>query len=223
MKPGKPPNWGPGAESGVGTAIGVESCVWFTMAKGCVTETFYPRPDLAHTRCIFLMVTGRDGFFSDERLHTIQKVCMPAPGGPLFEAVNHCCHDRYRITKTIATDPYRDVLIQRVRFDPIAQREILKLWVFLVPAVENEAYGNDASIDPAGQCLIARRANFAIALTTSCGFSRRGCFYQGPDDLWSRLKNGMAVTDFPDHAEDANVLLAGEVDYRESGGEFIVA
>jgi hypothetical protein len=104
------------------------------------------------------MVTGRDGFFSDERLHTIQKVRMPAPGVPLFEAVNHCCHDRYRITKTIATDPYRDVLIQRVRFDPIAQREILKLWVFLVPAVENEAYGNDASIDPAGQCLIARRA-----------------------------------------------------------------
>src|SRR5689334_19081538 len=42
MKPGKPPSWGPGGKSAVGTALSPDSCVWFTMARGCITETFYP-------------------------------------------------------------------------------------------------------------------------------------------------------------------------------------
>src|ERR1051325_7246640 len=108
MKPGKPPSWGSGAKSAVGSAITPESCVWFTMARGCITETFYPRPDIAHTRCLFLLVTGQDGFFCDERLDTIQTVRAPEPGVPLFEVVNRCRNDRYSIMKTVITDPFRN-------------------------------------------------------------------------------------------------------------------
>jgi len=223
MKPGNPPSWGSGAKSAVGTAATRESCVWFTLARGCITETFYPRPDLAHTRCLFLTVTTPDGFFSDERLDTIQTVRMPEPGVPLFEVVNRCRNDRYSITKTVATDPARNVLIQRIRFERISPHDIFRLWVFLAPALGNEAYGNDASIDPAHTALVASRQQFAMALTASCGFVQAGCFYQGPRDLWNRLKNNEPIADFPDHAGDGNVLLAGEVDLRNGDGDLLLA
>src|SRR6266702_621380 len=61
------------------------------------------------------------------------------------------------------------------------------------------------------------------ALTASCGFSNRGCFYQGPDDLWNCLRCCKIACNFPDHVDDGNVLLAAELDYRKSNGEFVIA
>jgi glucoamylase len=115
------------------------------------------------------------------------------------------------------------VLLQRVRFEPISPKDRLQLWAILLPAIGNEAYGNDAFADPARNMLTAVRGNFALALTASSGFLRQGCFYQGPDDLWNRLKDGRAIDDLPNHAISGNVLVAGEIDYRKSSGEFLLA
>src|SRR5689334_15534814 len=129
MKIGSPPSWGPGGKSAIGTAIGDQSCVWFTMAEGCLTETYYPRPDLAHTRYMFLVVTDGKGFFSDERLDDNHDTRLPEAGVPLFESQNRCRH-RYTISKTTFTDPFRDVVLQRVLFKQSSGREGLRLWVF---------------------------------------------------------------------------------------------
>ena len=215
-KPGKPPTWGPGAKSGVGTAIGPASCVWFTMAQGCITETFYPRPDLAQTRCVFLVVTDGAGFFSDERLDASHTVRIPERAVPLFEVENLCRRNRYRISKTILTDPSRHALLQRVRFERISQADRLRLWILLLPAIDNEAYGNAGTVDPRRNMLIAARGNFALAMTASCGFSRSGCYYQGPNDLWNRLKAGEAIDHLVNQVNDGNVLVAGEIDCGKS-------
>src|SRR5579885_1002847 len=119
MYPGKPPSWGPGGKSAVGTSAGPYSLVWFTMAQGCITETYFPRPDCANTRTMFLVVTEDHGFFSDERLHASHSTRMVEPGVPLYETENRCNAGRYRILKTTLTDPSRNVLIQRIRFDPV--------------------------------------------------------------------------------------------------------
>src|SRR5262249_55057942 len=69
----------------------------------------------------------------------------------------------------------------------------------------------------------ATRGDFALAMAASCGFTRRGCYYQGPNDLWNLLKTGTAISHLPNCVNDGNVLVAGEIDHRKSGGEFVLA
>src|SRR6185312_10571700 len=65
--PGDEPRWATAAKQGVGTALcptaNSTSLVWFTLAQGILTEIFYPRVDLAGTRDLGLIVTGKNGYF----------------------------------------------------------------------------------------------------------------------------------------------------------------
>jgi hypothetical protein len=63
--PGVAPLWAPGAKGAIGTCLGPQSPVWFTVAEGVLTEVYYPRVDLANTRDLqFLLVgPGPDDFF----------------------------------------------------------------------------------------------------------------------------------------------------------------
>jgi glucoamylase len=47
--PGIEPRWTSSAKSGVGTALGTASHVWFTISHGILDEIYYPRVDLACT------------------------------------------------------------------------------------------------------------------------------------------------------------------------------
>jgi len=44
------PTWQTARKNGVGTAYSPRSRVWFTLARGIVTEVYYPRVDVANTR-----------------------------------------------------------------------------------------------------------------------------------------------------------------------------
>ena len=61
--PGSPPHWATGPKTGVGTALGTDSSVSFTLAHGIVDEVFYPfvdRPAPATSSCS--SPTGRSSF-----------------------------------------------------------------------------------------------------------------------------------------------------------------
>ena len=55
--PGIPPRWASSAKSGLGTALGAASRVWFTLSHGILDEVSYPRVDSACTRDLGLIVT----------------------------------------------------------------------------------------------------------------------------------------------------------------------
>src|SRR5438477_8915499 len=73
-RPGAEPRWFTSAKSGVGTAINAPSRVWFTLARGVVSEVFWPRVDLASLRSLGLVVTDRRSFSSDEQADTEHRV-----------------------------------------------------------------------------------------------------------------------------------------------------
>src|ERR1051326_1609098 len=211
MKPGSPPKWGQGGKSAVGTAIGDASCVWFTMAGGSLTEVYYPRPDIANTRAMFFVVADEAGFFSDERYATAQAIRMHEPGIPIYESANRCHENRYTLSKVTFTDPFRNVLLQRVTLNKKSPHDTSQLWVFLAPALDNKAYGNNGWFDRTSGALVAVRGGCALALMASSGFLSAGCAYEGPCDLWHSLKAGIGSEKFPDRAEDGNILLAGKI------------
>ena len=63
-KPGIAPRWTSSVKSGVGTAIGARSRVWFTISHGILNEIYYPRVDQANTRDLGFLVAHGSDFFS---------------------------------------------------------------------------------------------------------------------------------------------------------------
>ena len=117
--PGLPARWTSSAKSGIGTAVSRDRRVWFTLSHGIVNEVYYPRVDHACTRDLGFIVTDGESYFSEEKRDTRSETSQVAPGIPAYRIHNTAADGRYRIEKEILTDPWRDVVLQRVRFVPL--------------------------------------------------------------------------------------------------------
>ncbi len=105
--PGAKPHWASAAKTGVGTAIGSDSCLWFSLSHGIISEVFDASVDDACLRGMGFIVTNGDDFFSDE-LHDVDSaVSYLADGVPAFKMKNRCRRGRYQIEKTVLSDPRR--------------------------------------------------------------------------------------------------------------------
>ena len=164
--PGINPRWTSSAKSGVGTAASGHSRVWFTLSHGIVNEVYYPRLDKANTRDLGFIVTDRDSFLEEKR-HTIDEIVPLAQGVPAHRLTNTCAHGRYRIVKTVVTDPKRDVLLEQIRFEPLqGNLSNFALYTLLAPHINNCGYGNDGWVGEykGHPMLFAQRDGTALAL-----------------------------------------------------------
>jgi glucoamylase len=224
--PGLSPRWTSAAKTGVGTALSPSSRVWFTLSHGILNEISYPRVDQACTRDLGLIVTGADGFFSEEKRHTGHAVEWMADGVPAFRLTNLCTRGRYRIEKEVLTDPRRDVLLQRVRFVALEGAPgSYHLHVLLAPHLGNRGAGNTAWVgDYKGvPMLLAERDRHALALACSAPWLGRSVGFVGVSDGWQDLARHGAMTWQYERAEDGNVAMMGEIDLAPGGGELVLS
>ncbi len=225
-QPGIPPRWTSSAKSGVGTALGGFSRVWFTLSHGIVDEVYYPRVDLAAIRDLGLIVTDGLGFFSEEKRNTRHRLNYLADGVPGYTLINECDQGRYRIEKELLTDPVRHVLLQRVRFVPLqGGLGDYQLHALLAPHLGNFGYGNTAWVgDYKGTpMLFAQRDGSALALACSVPWLKRSAGFVGVSDGWQDLHlHGQMLWSYQ-RAENGNVALTGQVDLGDAQGEFLLA
>ncbi len=225
-QPGIPPRWTSSAKSGVGTSFSNESRVWFTLSHGILNEIFYPRIDQACIRDMELLVSDGDQFFSEEKRNTQSKIEMLAEGVPAFQLTNTCDFGRYRIHKTVLTDPYRDTLLQHIRFEPL-QRKLsdYHLYVLLAPHLGNNGSGNSAQVDDYKglPVLAARRGDISISLLCSTPWLKRSVGYVGFSDGWQDISRHKQMLWEYARAEDGNVAMTAEVDLAACDGEFDIA
>ncbi len=141
--PGILPRWTSSAKTGVGTALNQHSKVWFTLSHGILNEVYFPRVDQACTRDMGFIVTDGREFFSEEKRHCTFENRAFEPGVPAYELTNTCVSGRYRIHKEVLTDPYRNVVLQKIRFEPLQRRlSDYHLYALLAPHLANCGYGN---------------------------------------------------------------------------------
>jgi glucoamylase len=225
-QPGIDPRWTSSAKSGIGTAIGSRSHVWFTLSHGILNEVYYPRVDHANTRDMGFLIADGAEYFSEEKRDTRSVVETLAPGVPGYRLTNTSRDERYRVVKTIVTDPDRDVVLQHVQFHELKRaRNGLRLYVILAPHLGNQGAHNAAMVgDYKGvPMLFASRDNHALALACSVPFAARSCGYVGVSDGWQQLDQHKQLTDCYDTAPDGNVAVTGEIDLERSGGRFVLA
>jgi glucoamylase len=223
--PGIQPRWTSSAKSGIGTALNLHSRVWFTLSHGILNEIYFPRVDQACTRDQGFLVTDGEGFFSEEKRNCTFENVPYEHGIPVYELKNTCVQGRYRIEKEVFSDPYRNVIIQKVKFIPLkGDLSDYRLYALLSPHLGNCGFGNTGWVgDYKGfPMLYARRDALALAFACSTPWKQMSAGFVGISDGWQDISQHYEMTWFYDSAENGNVALTGEIDLPSCNGEFIV-
>ena len=104
------------------------------------------------------------------------------PGVPVYKLTNTELQGRYRIEKEVFTDPYRNVVLQRIRFVPLqGTLADYRLYALLAPhlanwGTENTGWVGDYKGTP---MLFAQREDCALAFACSSHGGR--CRSASPD------------------------------------------
>ncbi|MFZ0684189.1 MAG: glucan 1,4-alpha-glucosidase [Terriglobales bacterium] len=222
--PGIPPRWTSSAKSGAGTALNLHSRVWFTLSHGILNEIYFPRVDQACTRDFGLIVTDGHQFFSEEKRHCTFENVPIEPGVPVYELTNTHTEGRYRIEKEVLTDPWRNVVLQKIRFVPLqGSLGDYRLFALLAPHLANIGHDNTgwAGHYKGRPMLFAQREYCALALACSAPMLKRSVGFAGVSDGWQDLSQHFQMEWEYDRAENGNIALTAEVDLKACNGEFI--
>jgi glucoamylase len=228
--PGLEPRWTSSVKDAVGTAYSASSRVWFTCSHGILNEIYHPTIDRAQVRDMEFLVTDGETFAHEEKRDLLSTFSYihPEALGVLYE--NRDPEGRYTLTKEIICDPHHSVVLQRVRL--VAHKDLLprlKVYALLAPHLDDGGMGNTArAVDVAGhRMLMAWKEPWALALGTSCGFSKVSCGFVGTSDGWRDLMENFQMNWEFGSATNGNVAVMGELDLAcagdGSGREFTLA
>lgn len=225
--PGISARWTSSAKSGIGKSLNHSSNPIFTLSHGIINEVYYPREDLACIRDMGLIVTNGKDFFSEEKRDCTHSIKWMKEGVPAFQIVNTCVQKRYRIEKEILTDPYRDTLLQKIKFKPAKkfENESFKLFVLLAPHINNQGSGNTGWLgDYKGvPMLFANRDGITLALGSFyADFLKRSVGYVGTSDGYHDLKLHKKMEWEYAKAADGNIALTAEINISKTK-EFVLA
>ena len=224
--PGIPPRWTSSAKTGIGTALNQHSKVWFTLSHGILNEVYFPRVDQACTRDLGFLVTNGSDFFSEEKRHCSFELQPIEPGIPAYDLINTENGGRYRILKEVLTDPYRNVVLQKVRFEALqGSLTDYHLYALLSPHLANCGYGNTGWVgDYKGvPMLLAERDGTALALGCSVPWKKMSVGYVGASDGWQDLSAHFQMEWEYQRAENGNLACTAEIDLAACNGEFLLA
>jgi len=223
--PGIPPRWTSSAKSAVGTAARAESRVWFTISHGILNEIYAPRLDTACIRDFGFIVTANN-YFSEEKRDTNHTVEMIEDGVPAFRLVNTSIDGRYRISKTVFSDPVREVVLQEIRFEAlVGALSDYEIHVIVAPHLVNAGadntgwYGNFKG----HEMLFAEGSGTSLAVASSVPWLARSAGYVGVSDGWQTLSRGEGLRTEFERAESGNVAIAGTLDLASQGGQAVLA
>ncbi|MGH6670926.1 MAG: glucan 1,4-alpha-glucosidase [Xanthobacteraceae bacterium] len=223
--PGIAPRWTSSAKSAVGTAVDADSRIWFTISHGILNEIYVPRLDMACIRDFGLLVTA-ENYFSEEKRDTDSTVRMVEDGVPAFQLVNTARDGRYRILKTILSDPAREVVLQEIAFEALmGKASDYAVHALVAPHLVNAGAGNSAwCADYKGhQILFAEGRGTSCAVASSVPWLARSAGYVGFSDGWQTLSRGEGLRPEYVRADNGNVALSGTLDMAAGGGRALLA
>lgn len=224
--PGIEPRWTSSSKSGIGTALNLHSRVWFTISHGILNEIYFPRVDQACTRDQGLIVTNGQDYFSEEKRHCQFENVPIEPGVPVYHLTNTEYEGRYRIEKEVFSDPYRNVVLQKIKFIPlVGELKDYKLYALLAPHLANWGRANTAwTGDYKGvPMMFAERNDCALAFACSIPWKKMSVGFAGFSDGWQDLSKDFQLTHEYTRAENGNVACTGEIDLQACNGEFVLA
>ena len=221
---GAKPRWTSGAKTGVGMAVSRASRIWFTIGQGVLNEVYFPDIDMANTRVArFLIADGKD-FFSDEEHDATHVTTAFADGVPGYTIVSSCKQGRYRLTKEIFADCERATVLIRAHFEQLDGSD-LQLFYSVEPHLGDQGAKNSGWVGTyqSIEMLFAARNSSAMALYASVPFLQASCGFVGKNDGYTQLQDSKKLTSLYNRAEEGNVGLCAELDWKLNAGNVVLA
>lgn len=207
--PGVGSAWTTGAKQGLGTSTTVESKVWYTIAQGIVTEVYFPKVDVPNVQDLQLIVSDGSTFVDLERDATNHKVDLDDPQALTYRQINEKS-GKYRITRTLVTDPDRPTLLMHTRFQALSGGPY-QVYVLYNPSLNNSGKSDTAATS--GDALVASDGPVASALVSSIGFTKMSNGYSGTssDGLIDLNADKQLTSVFDTASTSGNVVQIGQV------------
>ncbi|MFL5863507.1 MAG: glucodextranase DOMON-like domain-containing protein [Solirubrobacteraceae bacterium] len=233
--PGSPSYFDLARKDCVGTARNTTSRVWFTVADGVLSDTYWPNVDATNVHTLQYVVT--DGStFTDLQTRDMTYRVVPDPTGMSCTIVASSAAHRYSITTTYIADPARDAVLMRTRFrGPSGDNVYVRLDPLAggtgggatPPGSQSapNAGGNTASLVgsvpvDANTNTVTNASNrdYAVktfeALRSSRGFGAESVGYAGtPSDGLAMLDSAHQLASF-DSAPNGHVTLTAQLNLR---------
>jgi glucoamylase len=219
----------------VGTARNTNSKVWFTVADGVLSDTYWPTIDATNVHTLQYLVSDGSSFTDLQTRDMTYRVTPDATGMSCTVVASSAAH-HYRIVTTYIADPARDAVLMRTTFEGPRRYQLYVRLDPLAggtgggslaspPSPEN-AGGNSAELVSAngGEVPVDENTNtvtnavnrsYAVptymALESSDGFTNASVGYAGTDsDGLTMLDSSRALTPY-DSAPDGHVTLTADV------------
>src|SRR6202163_3758224 len=130
----------------LGTARNTTSKVWYTIAGGVLSDVYYPTVDNTNVETLQYVVS--DGLsFTDLQSRDMTYTVTVVAAGMECRVVATARSGRYRIVTDYLTDPGRNAVVMRVRFDNRGARP-LALYVLFDPTVNGNGGGGAGNGGP---------------------------------------------------------------------------
>ena len=203
--PGDKPYWAYSGKTGIGTSYeayvngqysdnaetDTVSKVWFSVAKGMVTETMFGLIHQAQIKDMQFIVTGPDFTVaesqSDKLDVEIDYLHKDQVGRPLSLAYKITSKDkqgRFTLEKHIFTDPDAQTLFVRAKLD--SNINWLNAYVNVNPYVNNNGLNDRAAVTEQG--LVAFEGDNYLTLQSQSGFAKASVGFTGSSDNLEALK-----------------------------------
>lgn len=223
--PGIPPTWSISTKDGIGTAYAVSSRVWFTLAKGILTEIYFPTIDRPQIRDAQFLITDGATFFHEERRDLDGKVERLDEHALGYRVTSVDPKGRYTLIKEVIADPHSATVLISCRFTAAPEwKDKLSVYFLLAPHLEVGGWNNSAMKLPvAGRnVLLAWKDNVYMAIDSDRGFARSSCGFVGASDGWQDIHDNFKMDWEFDRAENGNIAVMGQIDLSQSD-DFVLA
>ena len=150
--PGSGSAWTTGVKQGLGTSAMPASKVWYTLGQGITHEVYYPQVDTPNVQDLQFIVTDGSSFVDLERDAIDHPMQLVDPWALIYRQIKTAQSGKYRITKTILTDPDRSTPLIDTRFEALSGGPY-QLYVVYNPSLNNSGSGNTAANQ--GDALVA--------------------------------------------------------------------
>jgi glucoamylase len=240
---------GPGAQSFfdlarkdcVGTSSGPSSKVWFTVAGGVLSDTYYPTIDNTNVKTLQFVVTDGATFTDLQMRDTTYTVKLTSMYSLECQVTTTANNGKYRIVTDFVSDPHHNTVLMDVHFVPlVGSLANYKLYVLYDPTINGNGGGGSGNgggdnglIDTsAGRDIPvafdtstasnAANRNYAMPVYSALDASRpfvqdSNGFLGAPSDGLVQLDASHSLTNVYTQASNGNLVQTAQIDLTHGG------
>lgn len=166
----------------IGTARNTTSKVWFTVADGVLSDTYFPTIDNTNVKTLQFIVTDGSTFTDLQTRDTTYTVQLPDAKSLECEVTTTAKSGKYRIVTDYLTDPDHNTVLMNVHFVPlIGNLSNYKLYVRYDPTInDNGGGGAGNGGGDSGTIVTSRGHSIPVAFDTSTASNAANRTYAVP-------------------------------------------